>query len=167
MKPIYYLLLVFFLQISYSQTGLIKGTVLDEINGKPISGVEVKLIELNKKTTSDSNGEFTFTNLDAARFSLLCSVDSYESKIISEVDVVLNDATSVTVSLLRSDRVLNEVVIKTTKMRTESVKSLLLQQKNSANVSDGISSETIKRTPDKNTSDVIKRISGASKFFAR
>ncbi len=162
MKPIYYLLLLFFLQISYSQTGLIKGTVLDEINGKPISGVEVKLIELNKKTISDSNGEFTFTNLDAARFSLLCSVDSYESKIISEVDVVLNDATSVTVSLLRSDRVLNEVVIKTTKMRAESVKSLLLQQKNSVNVSDGISAETIKKTPDKNTSDVIKRISGAS-----
>jgi TonB-dependent receptor len=35
-------------------------------------------------------------------------------------------------------------------------------QKNSANVSDGISAETIKRTPDKNTSDVLKRISGAS-----
>jgi len=37
-----------------------------------------------------------------------------------------------------------------------------LLKKNSANVSDGISAETIKRTPDKNTSDVLKRISGAS-----
>ena len=63
---------------------------------------------------------------------------------------------------MKNEKVLNEVVITTTKMKTESVKSLLLQQKNSANVSDGISSETIKRTPDKNTSDVIKRISGAS-----
>jgi outer membrane receptor protein involved in Fe transport len=162
MKSIYSLLLLFFLQISYSQSGIIKGTVIDEINGKPLSGVEVKLIELNKTTISDSNGIFTFIGLNADRFSIKFTIDSYESKIISEVDVVLNDATTVTVSLLRSDRVLNEVVIKTTKMKAESVKSLLLQQKNSINVSDGISAETIKKTPDKNTSDVIKRISGAS-----
>ena len=35
-------------------------------------------------------------------------------------------------------------------------------QKNSIRVSDGISAESIKRTPDKTTSDVLKRISGAS-----
>src|SRR5690606_23150562 len=35
-------------------------------------------------------------------------------------------------------------------------------QKNSASVSDGISAEAIRRTPDKNTSDVLKRVSGAS-----
>jgi outer membrane receptor protein involved in Fe transport len=162
MKPIYTLLVLFFLQISYCQTGIIKGTIIDEINGKPISGVEVKLIELNKTTSCDSNGVFTFSGLNADRFSLKFTIDSYESKIISEVDVVLNEEISLTVSLLRSDRILNEVVIKTTKMKTESVKSLLLQQKNSVNVSDGISAETIKKTPDRNTSDVIKRISGAS-----
>ena len=162
MKSIYRLLILLFLQISYSQTGLIKGTILDEINGKPISGVEVKLIELNKTTISDSNGVFTFSGLNANQFSLKFTIESYESKIISEVDVVLNETISLTVSLLRSDRVLNEVVIKTTKMKAESVKSLLLQQKNSINVSDGISAETIKKTPDRNTSDVIKRISGAS-----
>lgn len=162
MKTIYRFFILLFLQISYSQTGLIKGTILDEINGKPISGVEVKLIELNKTTISDSNGVFTFSGLNANQFSLKFTIESYESKIISEVDVVLNETISLTVSLLRSDRVLNEVVIKTTKMKAESVKSLLLQQKNSINVSDGISAETIKKTPDRNTSDVIKRISGAS-----
>ena len=35
-------------------------------------------------------------------------------------------------------------------------------QKNSVRVSDGISAESIKRTPDKTASDVLKRISGAS-----
>ena len=35
-------------------------------------------------------------------------------------------------------------------------------QKNNASVSDGISAESIKKTPDRTTSDVLKRISGAS-----
>jgi hypothetical protein len=35
-------------------------------------------------------------------------------------------------------------------------------QKNNASVSDGISSESIKKTPDRSTSDVLKRVSGAS-----
>ena len=35
-------------------------------------------------------------------------------------------------------------------------------QKNAVSVSDGISSESIRKSPDKATSDVIKRISGAS-----
>jgi outer membrane receptor for ferrienterochelin and colicin len=47
-------------------------------------------------------------------------------------------------------------------VKKESVRSLLVQQKNSASVSDGISAESIRKTPDKNTSDVLKRISGAS-----
>lgn len=47
-------------------------------------------------------------------------------------------------------------------MKAESVASLLSVQKNSTRVSDGISAETIKRTPDRTTSDVLKRISGAS-----
>jgi hypothetical protein len=60
---------------------------------------------------------------------------------------------------------LSEVVIKaapSTSKPKETVSSLLIAQKNSASVSDGISAETIKRTPDKNTSDILKRVSGAS-----
>jgi TonB-dependent receptor len=57
---------------------------------------------------------------------------------------------------------LKEVVLTKAKTKVESIKSLLQVQKNNASVSDGVSAETIKRTPDKNTSDVLKRISGAS-----
>jgi outer membrane receptor for ferrienterochelin and colicin len=47
-------------------------------------------------------------------------------------------------------------------MNKETSNAMLVMQKNNASVSDGISSESIKRTPDRNTSDVLKRISGAS-----
>ena len=64
--------------------------------------------------------------------------------------------------MAEKNNTLSEVVIKKTKMKAESVASLLSVQKNSTRVSDGISAETIKRTPDRTTSDVLKRISGAS-----
>ena len=40
--------------------------------------------------------------------------------------------------------------------------TLLVQQKNAPSVSDAISIETIRKSPDRNTSDVLKRVSGTS-----
>src|ERR1041385_4604216 len=40
--------------------------------------------------------------------------------------------------------------------------TLLVMQKNNVSVSDGVSSETIRKTPDRSTSDVLKRVSGAA-----
>ncbi|MEJ7827391.1 MAG: TonB-dependent receptor plug domain-containing protein [Segetibacter sp.] len=49
-----------------------------------------------------------------------------------------------------------------TRIIRENVGALLAAQKNSASVSDGISAESIRKTPDRNTSEVIRRVSGAS-----
>jgi TonB-dependent receptor len=80
------------------------------------------------------------------------------------VEIVLleNDINSLTITLEEKSNEIEQVVIKSTKAKVESVKGLLTLQKNSTTVSDGISSEAIKRTPDRNTSDVLKRINGAS-----
>ena len=44
----------------------------------------------------------------------------------------------------------------------ETVNALLVRQKNLPNIADGISAESIKRSPDNNTSEVLKRVSGAT-----
>ncbi|MEJ7681037.1 MAG: TonB-dependent receptor plug domain-containing protein [Segetibacter sp.] len=46
--------------------------------------------------------------------------------------------------------------------RRETISSLYLQQKNSSSISDGISAEVIRRSPDRSTGEVLKRVSGAS-----
>nr|MBA4168340.1 TonB-dependent receptor [Chitinophagaceae bacterium] len=46
--------------------------------------------------------------------------------------------------------------------RREAQASLYNVQKNSSSISDGISAEIIRKSPDKNTGDVLKRVSGAS-----
>jgi outer membrane receptor protein involved in Fe transport len=162
MKLFYTLLLFTISQSIFSQTGIISGSVVDESSGSSLPGVNVTLKELKKTLTSDSDGKFIFRNIPVGIYELEFRFTGYETKAVSEVNVIANETTSITASLNSQKNVLDEVVITRTKAKTESVKSLLIAQKNSANVSDGISAETIKRTPDKNTSDVLKRISGAS-----
>jgi outer membrane receptor protein involved in Fe transport len=162
MKLFYTLLLFTISQSIFSQTGIISGSVVDESSGSSLPGVNVTLKELKKTLTSDSDGKFIFRNIPVGIYELEFRFIGYETKAVSEVNVIANETTSINASLNSQKNVLDEVVITRTKAKTESVKSLLIAQKNSANVSDGISAETIKRTPDKNTSDVLKRISGAS-----
>jgi len=162
MKYFYSLLIVLISSAIYSQTAIIKGTVVEEGTGKSIPGVLVKVLNTKLATQTDASGNFIIRNVPVGKQELQFSDFTLETKIISDVDAIKDETTSLTVSMAEKNNTLNEVVIKRTKMKAESVASLLSVQKNSARVSDGISAETIKRTPDKTTSDVLKRISGAS-----
>lgn len=162
MKSFYTLILLTFTQFIFSQTSIVKGTILDDKTGKTMPGVDVNIINTKFATSTDFDGNFIIREVPVGTYEVQISTSSYKTKIISEVIVKADDETTLTVSLEESKNVLKEVVITRTRAKVESVKSLLLQQKNNASVSDGISAETIKRTPDKSTSDVLKRISGAS-----
>ena len=143
-------------------TGIIKGTTIEEATGKPIPEVTIEIKGTKKTTTSDTDGNFIFRNVAAGKYDVQFSAFLYLSKIISEVEITNGDSSVLTVSLIEKKNQLNEVVINTIKAKKESIKSLLTMQKNSVRVSDGISAESIKRTPDKTASDVLRRISGAS-----
>lgn len=141
---------------------IIKGTIIEEANGKPIPGVVIKIKDTKLSTISDIDGNFIIRNVVAGKYELEFTAFTFDTKIISDVETIKNETTSLTVSLSEKKNELNEVVVKRVKMKAESVASLLSVQKNSSRVQDGISAESIKRTPDKTTSDVLKRISGAS-----
>ena len=162
MKLFYTLSLFVFSHLIFAQTSILKGTIIDDATGKTMPGVDVNVSNTKFYASSDFDGNFIIRDLPVGTYEVQFSTSSYRTKIISEVIVKANDATNLTVSLVESKNELKEVVITKTKAKVESIKSLLIQQKNSASVSDGISAESIKRTPDKNTSDVLKRISGAS-----
>ncbi len=156
------LILMFSFSILHAQTSGIKGVVIDDKTGQPLPGATVSIKGLNKSRVTDADGNFNFSKIEPGTYELLVSALTFQEKEITEVIVIKDEVNVLTISLEEKNNQLDEVVIKTTKAKVESVKSLLTMQKNSANVSDGISAETIKRTPDKNTSDVLKRISGAS-----
>lgn len=141
---------------------IIKGTIIEEATGKPIPGIAVKIVGTKFNSMSDIDGNFIIRNVVVGKYEVEFTAFTYETKIISEVETTKDETTSLTVSMTEKNNKLGEVVVKRTKMKAESLVSLMAVQKNSARVQDGISAESIKRTPDKTTSDVLKRISGAS-----
>jgi TonB-dependent receptor len=150
------------LKKSADENSIITGTVIEESTGKPLPGVLVAIIGTKFSTKTDAEGKFYFRKVDSGQYILEFSLFSFSTKVVDEVVVVDKEATTLNVSMAELNGVLDEVVIKTVKAKTESVQSLLTMQKNSIRVSDGISAESIKRTPDRTTSDVLKRISGTS-----
>jgi hypothetical protein len=163
MRVLYTFLLFLCANFIYAQNAVITGTILDDTNGSTLPGVEVTIKSIKASATSGADGKYIFRNIAPGFYLVEFSYSGYDSKEVSEVEAKENEITDLNITLVSSKKnQLQEVVITRTKAKAESVKSLLTLQKNNSSVSDGISAETIKRTPDKTTSDVLKRISGAS-----
>lgn len=162
MKTTFLIFLILTSTFIFSQNGSISGTVVDELSGVGLPGVNITIRVLKLNTTANSDGKFIFRNVAIGSYDVEFSYIGYNSKIISEVISKSNEITNLDVTIAEKRNELKELVITRTKAKAESIKSLLVAQKNSITVSDGISAESIKRTPDRTTSDVLKRVSGVS-----
>jgi hypothetical protein len=153
----------FQLSDSLAQKGRISGKVVNAGTGEVLIGATVTLND-KRSVATDQNGIFSFSGLSDGDYSLTCSYVSFVTKSIGDVSIKEGESVVRDIALqFKSDA--TAVVIQSkgsSKQAKETVNSLLIAQKNSANVSDGISAETIKKTPDRNTGDILKRVSGAT-----
>lgn len=155
-------LLVLITKVLTGQTGRISGNILDAKTGETLPGATILIEGTNKGASADFDGKFSINNVPTGKVTLVVSFISYTSKKIADVVVLANDATDINVLLEASSSAdLQEVEVVVT-LNKENNTALVLQQKNNASVSDGISMETIKRSPDRTTGDVLKRISGVT-----
>jgi TonB-dependent receptor len=145
-----------------AQTGKINGKIVDAKTGETLPGATVIIEGTTKGASSDFDGNFSLGGLQPGKYTIIASYITYDNKKFLDVVVKANDVTEFNITLDQSSsQTLGEVVIQA-EMNRENTNTLFVMQKNNASVSDGISSESIKKTPDRNTSDVIKRVSGAS-----
>jgi len=147
---------------AYAQTGKISGTISDKKTGETLIGVTVKIKGTTKGVSTDVDGKYNLQGMATGKYLLEFSYVGYQTKEVSDVEVKAPGLTSLNVILNEAGgQNLGEVVVKAS-FRQESVNSLYAKQKNSAVISDGVSSDQIKKSPDRNTSDVLKRVSGAT-----
>jgi TonB-dependent receptor len=141
--------------------GSISGTVIDKATGETLPGASISIEGTTTGTMTDIDGKFKLSNLAVGSYRVQCTMVSFAKKILTGVEVKDGAVTNLNIVLETVQNDLKEVIIEAEAKR-ESINALVLQQKNAASVSDGISAETIKKTPDRTTSDVLRRISGAS-----
>ncbi|HEX6335235.1 MAG TPA: TonB-dependent receptor [Flavisolibacter sp.] len=136
------------------------GNVYNEKN-EPVAGVTVQ-VNGNVSTQTNVTGAFQAA-LPAGKYELTFSAVGYETKIISDIEVGAGLSNELNVTLLVKAKEQESVVITArTTQRRETVNSLIAFQKNTNTVASVISAETIRRSPDRNTGEVLKRTPGAS-----
>lgn len=137
-------------------TGTVSGRIMDEENGQLVPGASIRIGK--KGTVSGVDGSFTL-NLPAGKYEAEISSIGYGKKVITGIEVRSGQIFELNITLKRDKGTLQAVVI-TGVARRESVRALLLAQKNNPAITDGISAEQIRVTPDNNAAQVLKRVSG-------
>lgn len=146
----------------FAQTGIIAGKITDAGNNQALVGATVIISNTVIKTLADIDGQYRISNLQKGNYTLEVSYVGYSSKQITNVEVINNQVTSLNIVLEPLQNNTLQAVVVTTEARKESINALLITRKNAAVVSDAISADMIRRSPDKNVGDVLKRISGTT-----
>lgn len=155
------LLFVLLMSLQAIAGGKISGKVTDEKTGDPIIGATIIVQGTGKGTATDVDGRF-MVDVAAGEYVVEIKYIGYMAKNVSDVVVKEGGVTELNATIAEdTKKQLTEVVVKAS-MKKESINALYSIQKNSIAVSSGISADIIQRTPDKNTGEVLKRVSGAS-----
>lgn len=144
-----------------SSKGKISGKIFDKTNNEPLIGSVVLVEGTTIGTQTNFDGVYEINNLSPGTYKLVFKYVSYETKIVDGIVVSAGKVTTLNMSMAESGVALQEVVV-TSSFKKESLGAMYTLQKNNVSISDGISSDIIKKSPDKNTSDVLKRVSGTS-----
>lgn len=158
------LLLISFLTvsfISFAQKAVIEGKVTDSKTGLPLAGVSVIDSKTKKGTATNIDGNYSLP-VAGNNISLIYSYNGVTQQVN---DIIITDgkATLQNLILVQREKTEEAVVIRAASTaRRESAASLIAFQKNTNTVAQVISAESIKRSPDKNTGDVLKRVPGTS-----
>ena len=152
--------LTFLTSLAVAQKGTIRGVVQDKETGETLIGAAVYLDGTDYATGTDLDGNFEF-KVAPGTYNVKASYISYQDLVISGVEVIENEVTIVTLNMPTGTETLEEVVLEA-KVEKNNETVVLLMQKNSSRVMDGISSQQIKRMGDSDAAGAIKRVTGVT-----
>lgn len=145
--------------VAFSQAK-INGKVISATN-ETLSGTSIKLEGPTSRTVAaDVEGRFSIS-VKPGKYTLTFSRVGYQTKVLEDIEakegIEANDLNVV----LDVKTTTTEVVVRSS-ARKESSNAMIVFQKTNTAMSSGLAADFIRRTPDRNTSDVLKRVSGAS-----
>jgi hypothetical protein len=148
---------------AFSQLIPFGGKVLNARN-EPLVGAYVSLNNGVEKTiVTDIEGNFYGSLEGGKKYLIKVTSAGYESKQINDFEVKPGQENFLEIILVESTKsTLEAVTISSSSRRQENTSALLSFQRNNLALSSGLAADFIRRTPDKNTSEVLKRVSGTS-----
>src|SRR4030095_2256138 len=153
----------FFSFFSQAQTITLNGKITNDKN-EPLAGVSVKIIGAKGGASTDIEGRFSLNLSADKKYELEFNGVGYETKTVNDVEAINGRVNELNIVLAVKAKSEGNVVVtaKRSSARLETVASIISFQKNTNTVASVISAESIRRSPDRNTGEVLKRTPGAS-----
>lgn len=163
-KNRFFLFILLLVSVSaFSQNGKLTGKVLNGKN-EPLAGVSVKISGAAGGTATSIDGQFSLNLSPDRKYTVVFSAVGYIEKTVDDIEIVAGKVTELNIVLEVKGKDLGTVTVTASRSnaRRETASSAISFQKNTNTVASVISAETIRRSPDRNTSEVLKRTPGAS-----
>jgi len=143
-----------------AQQGHVRGKIIDATTGEELIGTTVFVEGTTNGTVTDFEGNYSLP-LNAGTYTIIVSYISYETQKFENVEVKAGDVTIINVNLGTANVEVEEVVV-TARSRQRTETAMLVLQKKSASLIDGISSQQISRMGDGDAAGALKRVTGLS-----
>ncbi|MFN0082105.1 MAG: outer membrane beta-barrel protein [Ferruginibacter sp.] len=148
--------------ISFAQKGKIEGKVTDAKTGQPLTGVSVLNKATKQGSATDVEGRYTIATDGTQKVTLVFTYNGVTQQI-DDIEIINGQVTVQDLALTQREKTEESVVVRApSTARKETAASLLSFQKNNTALSSGLGADFIRRTPDKNTGEVLRRVSGTS-----
>jgi len=158
------ILIIFSAFIANAQKAKVSGKVTNNKNESLIAVTVSLKSDKTQATKSDVEGRYSF-NIDVNKeYTLVFNYVGYKEKSVTIKATAAGEELTSDIVLDESGKKLTDVVVTanrgTNKGATDN--ALIAYQRNTNTVSSVISAESIKRSPDRNTAEILKRTPGAS-----
>jgi len=154
------MLLLFAIEV-FAQSGAVSGRVEDR-SGSALPGAQVTIQELNIRSSTNPQGEFTLSNVPVGTYTVVIDYLGYRS-FTQTLAVSEDQRSAVTFTLVPATAVTTvEEIIVVARPIADGQARALNQQRMNDNVSNIVSADAIGRFPDSNIAEALQRTPGIS-----
>ncbi len=141
----------------FAQTGTVRGTVIDSVSGEPVFGAGVLVPGTKFFAQTDFDGKYSLT-MDPGEYDIVIKMAGYTDQTRHvKVEAGRVTALNVTMGITQAQAVIVEG-----RALNNTEASMMNLQRKSGSVSDGISQEAIRRSPDASAGEALRRVTGIS-----
>lgn len=143
-----------------AQKGFLRGKITDKETGEALLGSTISEEGTSIGVSADFDGNFSLP-LEEGTHTILIQFISYQVSRVENIQIKAGEVTPLDIAMVSDVAQLEEVVISGTVLK-DSETGLISFQRKSANVVDGISTQSFKKSGDTNLSVALKRITGVA-----
>jgi len=142
----------------------LRGAVRDAVSGQGVGAATLFVVGTGLGGTTDLDGNFNILFVPAGTYDLRVTCEGYETQLVKGVQVGERGIVEVEVKMQAKavqEYKIDDLIVSADRVLTSEA-AVLAERQLAATIGDAISVETVAKSPDASSSDILKRVTGLS-----